>query len=167
MRANLHYVWLVGLGILSGPAIAIEVPAEIAVFAKTLVTKVHAEGAQIYECAADASGKLAWQFREPIATLLINGKTVGRHFAGPRWELDDGSSVAAKISGRAPGATPNDIPLLKLDMTTRTGSGRLAKATTIQRLNTRGGMMQGSCEVAGSLRSAPYAADYLFYTEAP
>src|SRR5712671_2030591 len=65
---------------------------------------LHAEGAQIYECKADASGKLIWQFREPIATLMLDGKTVGRHFAGPGWELADGSAVTGKMSGRAPGA---------------------------------------------------------------
>jgi Protein of unknown function (DUF3455) len=47
------------------------------------VTVVHAEGAQIYECKMDAHNNLVWQFREPIATLMIDGKTVGRHYAGP------------------------------------------------------------------------------------
>ena len=65
---------------------------------ETLVATIHAQGAQVYECKADASGKLAWQFREPIATLLVDGKTVGRHYAGPNWELADGSAVAGKVS---------------------------------------------------------------------
>jgi len=47
------------------------------------VATFHDQGAQIYECKADASGKFAWEFREPIATLLADGKTVGRHYAGP------------------------------------------------------------------------------------
>ncbi len=51
------------------------------------------------------------KFREPIATLMIDGKTVGRHFAGPIWEMTDGSAVGAKVSAQAPGATANDIPL--------------------------------------------------------
>ena len=54
---------------------------------------LHAEGAQVYECKADSDGKLAWQFREPVATLILDGKTMGRHFAGPSWELADGSSL--------------------------------------------------------------------------
>jgi len=166
MHPLLHIASLVGIAMLSAPAIAGEVPAEIAVVGETLVATIHAEGAQLYECKEGASGKLVWQFREPIATLIINGKTVGRHFAGPRWKLDDGSSVTGKVAGQAPGATPNDIPLLKLDATPQGGTGLLAGTTTIQRLNTKGGMMQGSCEVAGDLRSAPYAADYLFYTKA-
>jgi hypothetical protein len=43
-----------------------------------IVMTVYAEGAQIYECKSDATGKFVWQFREPIATLLVEGKTVGK-----------------------------------------------------------------------------------------
>jgi hypothetical protein len=42
------------------------------------------QGAQIYQCKADAEGGLAWVLREPIASLFLNDKTVGRHYAGPR-----------------------------------------------------------------------------------
>ena len=130
---------------------------------ETLVATIHAQGAQVYECKADASGKLAWQFREPIATLLVDGKTVGRHYAGPHWELADGGAVAAKVSGRAPGATANDIPLLRLEVTSRRAGGQLASVTTIQRLNTKGGTASGPCEQPGAFLSVPYSADYAFY----
>ena len=139
-----------------------QVPDSIATAGETLVATIHAEGAQVYECKADASGKLAWQFREPIATLLVDGKTVGRHYAGPNWELADGSAVVAKVAGRAPGATAKDIPLLKLEVTSQRGTGRLAKVTTIQRLNTKGGVGEGLCESAGDFLSVPYSAVYTF-----
>jgi hypothetical protein len=32
----------------------------------------------------------------------------------------------------------------------------------VQRINTRGGKLEGGCEKAGSFKSAPYAADYVF-----
>jgi hypothetical protein len=140
-----------------------QVPDAIAAPGETLVATVHAEGAQVYECKAEASGKLVWQFREPIATLLLEGKTIGRHYAGPNWELADGSAVVGKLAGRAPGATAKDIPLLKLDVASQRGSGRLAGVTTIQRLNTRGGVADGPCESAGAFLSVPYSADYAFY----
>jgi Protein of unknown function (DUF3455) len=54
-------------------------PDAIAAPGETVVLSVHAEGAQVYECKAGADGKLAWAFREPIATLLLDGKTIGRH----------------------------------------------------------------------------------------
>jgi len=140
-----------------------EVPDAVIAPGQALVATLHAEGAQIYECKGDASGKLVWQFREPIATLIGGGRTVGRHYAGPTWELVDGSVVVGKVAGRAPGATPNDIPLLKLEVTQQKGSGQLSGIATIQRLNTKGGAAEGPCERAGTLLSVPYSADYAFY----
>jgi len=138
------------------------VPAAIAAPGETIVLTVHAEGAQVYECKAGADGKLAFAFREPIATLIVDGKTVGRHYAGPNWEHSDGSAVTAKAAGNAPGATSDDIPWLKLEATANRGSGALSNVTTVQRINTKGGKLEGPCEKAGTFKSAPYAADYVF-----
>ena len=140
-----------------------QVPDAIAVAGERLVATLHAEGAQVYECKPDSAGKVVWQFREPIATLFADGKTVGRHYAGPSWELSDGSKVIGKVAGRAPGATADDIPWLKLDATPQGGPGLLAGVTTIQRLKTKGGNAEGQCEFPGSFLSVPYAADYTFF----
>ncbi|MCK1734210.1 DUF3455 domain-containing protein [Bradyrhizobium sp. 138] len=149
--------------LLAGPAAAADpLPAAIAAPGESNVLSVHAEGAQVYECKAGPDGKLAWAFREPIATLLSDGKTIGRHYAGPNWELADGSAVVGKAAGNAPGATTADIPWLKLEVTARRGSGTLTPVTTVQRINTHGGKLDGSCEKSGEFRSAPYAADYVF-----
>jgi hypothetical protein len=137
-------------------------PDAIAAPGEASVLTVHAEGAQIYECRAGADGKPAWAFREPIATLLVDGKTVGRHYSGPNWEHSDGSAVAGKAAGNAPGATPNDIPWLKLEVISHRGSGILTAATTVQRINTIGGKLEGACDKAGAFKSAPYSADYVF-----
>jgi hypothetical protein len=163
--ARLSFQILVGAAIaavLSGAKAQGPEPGEIAAPDLAVVAKVHAEGAQIYECKMDARGERTWQFREPIATLLVDGKTIGRHFAGPRWELMDGSAVGAEVAGKSPGATPNDIPLLKLKVTAQARTGRLAEVTVIQRLNTSGGVLEGTCASPGELRSMPYAADYTF-----
>ncbi len=137
-------------------------PDAIAAPGETTVLSVHAEGAQVYECKAGADGKSAWAFREPIATLIVDGKTIGRHYAGPNWEHSDGSAVVGKAIGNAPGATANDIPWLKLEVTSRRGSGVLAGVTTVQRINTQGGKLEGACDKIGSFKSAPYAAEYVF-----
>jgi len=113
-------------------------------------------------CKAGADGKLAWAFREPIATLLVDGKTIGRHYAGPSWEHSDGSAVVGKAAGSAPGATANDISWLKLGVTSQRGSGVLSGVTTVQRINTTGGKLEGACDRPGTFRSAPYSADYVF-----
>src|ERR1700738_4644141 len=137
-------------------------PEAIAAPGETVVLTMHAEGAQVYECKAGADGKLGWAFREPIATLLVDGKTVGRHYAGPNWEHGDGSAVVGKATGNAPGATPNDIPWLKLEVISHRGSGTLTAATTVQRINTIGGKLEGACDKAGAFKRAPYSADYVF-----
>jgi hypothetical protein len=129
---------------------------------ETIVLTLHAEGAQIYECKAGNDGKLAWAFREPIASLMESGKTVGRHYAGPNWDHADGSGVTGKAVGNAPGATANDIPWLKLEVTAHRGTGILAPVSTVQRINTEGGKLDGACDKAGSFRSVPYDADYVF-----
>jgi Protein of unknown function (DUF3455) len=155
--------WMLALLLVPLAAARAQAPEAIAVTGETLVATIHAEGAQVYECKADAGGKLVWQFREPIATLVVSGKTVGRHYAGPNWELDDGSAVVGKVAGRAPGATVKDIPLLKLEVASQRGNGQLTGVTTIQRLNTKGGVAQGACEAAGAFLNVPYSADYAFY----
>ena len=137
-------------------------PESIRAPGETVVFDVHAEGAQVYECVADSSGRLAWLFREPIATLIRDGKTVGRHYAGPKWEIADGSSVVGKVESKVDGATPSDIPWLKLASASHSGQGVLAQATTIQRVNTHGGVLSGDCDKAGTFRSVPYSAEYLF-----
>jgi hypothetical protein len=101
-------------------------------------------------------------FREPIATLLADGKTVGRHYSGPNWEHSDRSAVVGKAAGNAPGTTANDIPWLKLEVVSHRGSGILAGVTTVQRINTMGGKLEGACDKAGTFKSAPYSADYVF-----
>src|SRR5438309_779103 len=163
MRAwsRLRPLVFVALAPIAGTASA-QVPPALAAPDQSAVATFHAEGAQVYDCKAGADGKLAWAFREPIATLLLDGKTVGRHYAGPNWDHADGSGVTGKVLANAPGKSANDIAWLKLEVTARRGSGVLSGATTIQRINTAGGVTSGACDKAGALHSAPYAADYVF-----
>ena len=158
---SLSLLLLLG-SLVSAPAAETSLPGAIAAPGETILLTVHAEGAQVYECKAGSDGKPAWAFREPIATLLADGKTVGRHYAGPNWEHIDGSAVAGKVAGSAPGTTPDDIPWLKLEVISHRGSGALTAATTVQRINTRGGKLDGACDQPGAFRSAPYSADYVF-----
>jgi Protein of unknown function (DUF3455) len=159
--ATLALLLLLG-SLVSAPAAETPLTGAIAAPGEAVVLSVHAEGAQVYECKVGSDGKPAWAFREPIATLLLDGKTVGRHYAGPNWEHSDGSAVVGKVAGSAPGATPADIPWLKLDVVSRRGSGILTGVTTVQRINTQGGKLEGACDKAGTFRSAPYSADYVF-----
>jgi Protein of unknown function (DUF3455) len=67
-----------------------------------------------------------------------------------------------KSAASVPGATPNDIPWLKIDVVSRRGSGILSGVTTVQRINTQGGNFEGACDKIGATHSAPYSADYVF-----
>jgi hypothetical protein len=147
---------------LASAAAQTPLPDAIAAPGEATILTLHAEGAQVYDCKAGNDGKLAWAFREPIATLMAEGKTVGRHYAGPNWEYSDGSAVVGKAAGNAPGATPNDIPWLKLTVVSQRGNGVLSGITTVQRINTQGGKLEGACDKPGATRSAPYSADYVF-----
>jgi len=78
----------------------------------------------------------------------------------------DGSAVTGRTAGEAPGATASDIPWLKLAVISRRGEGVLTGITTVQRINTSGGQLTGACDKAGTLKSAPYSADYVFLKRA-
>jgi Protein of unknown function (DUF3455) len=137
-------------------------PATIAVEAAVPVAQLQAAGAQIYICAKNATGALNWTFREPVASLLEEGKTVGRHFVGPTWEFVDGSRVVGELVSKAPGKTANDIPWLRLSVKEPPNSGLVAGATSILRIDTKGGVFEGACNNEGELHSEPYAATYIF-----
>jgi hypothetical protein len=137
-------------------------PAAIAVKAGVPVAQLQAAGAQIYICAKNATGALSWTFREPVASLLEEGRTVGRHFVGPTWEFVDGSRVVGELVSKAPGATAKDIPWLKLSVKDPPKSGLVAGATSVLRIDTKGGVFEGACGSEGELHSEPYTATYTF-----
>jgi hypothetical protein len=162
MREAIFVVSLATAAICCGPAAMAQVPAAVDVPGAKIIATFQGVGAQIYECKSGGDGKLTWSFREPIAALIGHGKTVGRHYGGPTWENVDSSKVVAKASGNAPGASADDIPWLKLDVTKHAGRGLLSKVTTIQRLDTHGGALSGGCDKAGDFKSVAYTATYVF-----
>jgi uncharacterized protein DUF3455 len=163
----LSAVWLPAIWLTAN--VSAQVSEAVAERNHKVIATLHAEGIQIYECKVDPGQSpsevhaLTWQFREPIAALFADGKSIGRHYAGPNWDHIDGSGVKAKVIASTPGASPRDISWLDLDVVDHRGNGLLSDAVTVQRVNTRGGVASGSCEGAGSYLSVPYAADYVFW----
>jgi hypothetical protein len=137
-------------------------PAAIAIKGSVPLEQLQAAGAQIYICAKNTAGALNWTFREPIATLLEEGKTVGRHFLGPTWEFADGSHVVGAQVSEAPGKTAKDIPWLKLAVKEPPKSGLVTGATSILRIDTKGGVFEGACNNEGELHPEPYTATCIF-----
>jgi hypothetical protein len=136
-----------------------------------IVLQVHASGSQIYVCQAGTDGKLAWSLKAPDAELHDQqGAVVGHHYAGPTWKDNDGSEVTGKAAASINSPDPHSIPWLLLVATGHSGQGVLTRVTTIQRINTKGGMPPpaAGCDTAkrNSDAKSEYTADYYFYAPA-
>jgi len=120
------------------------------------VVRAFAKGAQVYDCR---DGK--WAFTAPSAELFDEGgDRIGRHGAGPTWDLDDGSHVAGDVVDKSD-SPKGAIPWLLLHAAA--GSGQFAHVTAIQRVDTLGGVgPTGTC-VADAHLAVPYTATYYFY----
>ena len=131
-----------------------------------LLLRVHAQGDQVYTCKSDAA-QFTWTLKAPDAQLFDkNGKPFGKHFAGPSWEANDGSRVTGKAVANAPSPDADSIAWLLVNILSHDGKGVLSRATSIQRLNTKGGKAPASgCDAShvGQEVRTPYSADYLFY----
>jgi hypothetical protein len=149
---------------LSGVTGTQQVPAELQPPAgEQLFLTVHAKGDQIYTCKADGS----WVLKAPDAELFdADGNMFGKHFAGPTWRASDTSQVNGKAVASAPSPDPDSIPWLLIHVVSHEGTGVLAKATFIERLNTKGGKAPASgCDSSHTNQEfrSPYTADYLFF----
>jgi hypothetical protein len=141
---------------------AIQVPAD-----EELVLVAHASGFQIYVCRADAEGKPAWVLKAPEAQLFDQqGKSIGKHFGGPAWQHNDGSQITARMAAKVDAPAGGTIPWLLLTVTGHTGSGVLSGVSTIQRINTAGGLAPAEGCSAANIEAefkSSYTADYYFY----
>jgi hypothetical protein len=148
-------------------AMAQEVPAQLRPPAnEKLLLRVHAKGDQVYVCKGEA-GQVAWTLKAPDAQLFDkDDKPIGKHFAGPSWEANDGSRVTGNAVAKAPSPDADSIPWLLVNVVSHEGKGVLSTATSIQRINTKGGKAPASgCDDSHSGQEVrvTYSADYLFY----
>jgi len=147
-----------------------DMPSSLAVPAgHVLLLQAQARGVQIYVCQAraDAPQICEWAFRAPEAELLNGrGERIGRHFAGPTWEANDGSQVAAVVRTTADSPMADGIPWLLLQARANQGTGAFSTVTFVQRLDTRGGRAPADgCDQArkGEELRVDYTATYAFY----
>src|SRR5208283_5823537 len=113
-------------------------------------------------CNLILKGSVMSKFVSSLIFRIVDGKTIGRHFVGPTWEFSDSTYVVGKATGKAPGKTVRDVPLLKLVVAEPAKAGPAAGATAILRIDTRGGAFEGACAQEGELHAEPYAASYVF-----
>ncbi len=128
-------------------------------------------GELTYECREkkDMAGAFEWAFVGPVATLSdAKGTVIGKYYAGPTWESNDGSKVTGKQVAVSPAAAGN-IPLQLVKANPASGAGVMQGVSFIQRLNTVGGVAPAlpcGAEQKGDKKVVGYKADYVFYKPA-
>jgi hypothetical protein len=123
------------------------------------------EGAQVYTCTDTHDGP-KWVLKGPDAKLLdASGKTIGSHFAGPTWKLEDGSQVQGELMASKPSPQPNSVAWLLLRAKAGTATGSLASVAYIRRTETHGGVPPAAACETGKTLQAGYTATYTFYAE--
>jgi len=151
---------------------AVQVPDKIKAAANESVVMIAAaKGVQIYECRSGKdAGTADWVFVAPEAALFdANGKSIGKHYAGPRWQALDGSTIAGTMKERVDAPQADAIPWLLLTARSIGPEGSFSKVTSVQRVNTVGGAApRTGCSSAavGQIARVPYAADYYFLAAA-
>jgi hypothetical protein len=151
-----------------------DIPASLSVPpSQGLLLTLTARGVQIYECRPTLidPGKFEWAFKAPEADLFsANGQKVGRHYAGPTWELADGDKVVGKLKAKADSPGGKGVPWLLLDATAHSGTGVMSRVQSIQRVDTVGGnppAEPAEKALAGNERRVEYTATYRFYGAKP
>ena len=140
---------------------------------QVLSLEAQATGVQIYECNPNKTdpARFEWIFKAPEADLFDNaGRKIGKHYAGPTWESNDGSKVLGEAKARDEGPDAGAIPWLLLTAKSTSGNGVFDGTQSIQRVRTVGGKApaQGcSREQAGKEARVPYKATYYFYVARP
>ena len=146
------------------PAASIDLPAGAQV-----VLQATGDGVQIYTCTAAPDGA-KWVLKAPDARLLdASGHSIGHHFAGPTWKLNDGGQVQGQLIASKPSPQAGSAAWLLLRAKPGTATGTLADVALIRRTDTRGGAAPASgCQGpqdAGKTVRVPYTATYTFYSD--
>jgi hypothetical protein len=100
---------------------------------QSLLFTAAAKGVQIYICTAKAESKtdFEWTLKAPSADLFADsGVLLGKHYAGPTWELkSDGSKVVGVVSNKVNAPQKDAIPLLLLKAKSYQGIGMMSSVT--------------------------------------
>ncbi len=153
-------VFLLGLYAALLPNLASAVPTAL---------QLTGRGTQIYICRNN-SGKYGWTLEGPDATLYdTSGKMVGRHYFGPHWQANDGSTIKGTVlESNASPQGPRNVSWLILSAVVQKGDGIFGRVSFVTRTDTKGGgTPTAACTTAqnGMKKSVPYTAIYTFFSE--
>ena len=134
---------------------------------QTVLFTARGVGVQIYvsKPSATVAGAFEWSFKAPEAVLLdSDDQKVGKHYAGPTWEANDGSRAVGKKLTSMDSPKPGAIPWLLIKADPAAQSGIMAEVTYIMRVDTSGGAppTRPSHGLKDQAR-VKYRATYLFF----
>lgn len=155
----------------ASPPLQTAVPENLVPTGERQVERLSARGLQTYECRTtpgDAS-KAAWVYVASSLELLdANDKPAGRHtYPPPVWEAPDGSKFAGTQKARADAPEAGAAPWLLVSTKSTGAEGRFAKITSMQRVNTKGGVAPASgCDMKaiGKQEQVPLRADLILFS---
>ena len=124
-------------------------------------------GVMVYQCKATLANPnaYAWYFVTPDATLYEGSHEIARMATPNLMEsLDDGSSISGIV--RAAEASPGALPWTLSQAQSLGETGIFANVSSMQRVNTRGGLPPASgcnADNDGAESRVAFNADYYFY----
>jgi hypothetical protein len=127
-----------------------------------------ARGTSLFQCKARVNepDTYAWYFVAPVAVLYEGARAAGSHRAAGQFESDsDRTSIVGLLRATQPGGADN-LPWAVMRAAPTGDSGMFAGVTTIQRVNTAGGVAPvDGCTAAnaGNETRVNFSADYYFY----
>lgn len=149
------------------------VPASLMPSGEREVERFATRGVRTYECRAKPgdAASAAWVYTGADSELLdAQGKTVGRHtYPPPVWEFSDGSKIAGgEVRARVDAPVANSDPWILANARSTGADGRFSKVTSLQRVNTVGGVAPAlKCDTGslGSKQRVPFSADFVFFAK--
>lgn len=146
------------------------VPASLVPAGEREVHRFAARGMQTYQCKAHAVSGAVWTYVASELQLFDDrGEVVGHHtFPPPVWAAVDGSKFTGQVKARANAPQAGAGQWLLLSTRSTGAEGRFSKITSLQRVNTVGGVAPLSrCEAGniGVAEKTPLAAEFVFFSK--
>ena len=136
--------------------------------AEEAVLALSESGVNIFVCKPrlGAPGDYAWSFVAPDATLYDGARSVARQTSPNLWESTGDRSSVSGFPRAAQNAGGDNLPWALYLARPAGDDGMFAGVTSIQRVNTRGGVEPTSgctADNAGAEQRIAFNADYYFY----
>jgi hypothetical protein len=171
-RTIINMVLLLTASVVAQSVASVEVSERLRIpDAQTLLLTAKGVGVQIYksQLKSGSTTEFEWVLKEPRANLYDNSRQkIGKHYAGPTWESNDGSKVVGRLKQSVPAPKAGNIPWLLVEAQSHEGKGIFSEVSYILRVDTVGGVAPAYPPTAqGQEKQVRYKATYIFLASAP